>query len=58
MKKDLAVLAKQAEKQINQASTEEDLEKVKIEYLGRKGGKLNGVLKGLKKLSITLFGVF
>lgn len=48
---DLNQIKKESEKEINSAKSGAELEEARIKYLGRKG-KLTGILRGLKDLSI------
>lgn len=47
MKQELAALKDEAEKKISQAQNEKELEAVRIEFLGRKQGKITGILRNL-----------
>jgi len=51
MKDELGKLHKEAEQMIRAAEDLASLEKIEVEFLGRKDGKLNNILKGLKDLS-------
>lgn len=47
MKQELAALKDEAEKKISQAQNEKELEAVRIEFLGRKQGKITRILRNL-----------
>jgi len=47
MRDDLKKIEKTAEKQVNEAATEEELEKIRLEYLGRREGALTLILRSL-----------
>jgi len=51
MKEDLAKLRKEALDKIEQIKTLKDLESLDVFYFGRKDGKINNILKGLKDLT-------
>lgn len=51
MKEALQHIKNEFEQSITQITTAEQLESVRVEYLGRNGGKLNEVLRSLKSLS-------
>jgi phenylalanyl-tRNA synthetase alpha chain len=52
MKKDLENLRKNSIEAIKSVKTLSDLEKVELDYFGRKDGQLNNILKALKDLAI------
>ncbi|MBI4215107.1 MAG: phenylalanine--tRNA ligase subunit alpha [Parcubacteria group bacterium] len=52
MQLDLKQLQKEAELKIAQSKEEKDISAIRIEYLGRKDGKLNNILKSLKDLPL------
>ncbi len=52
MKKQLQKIRSQFHKELEAAKTEDQVEAVRISYLGRKGGQLTELLKGLKDLSL------
>ncbi|MFH1426723.1 MAG: phenylalanine--tRNA ligase subunit alpha [Candidatus Kerfeldbacteria bacterium] len=52
MKKKIEHLLEEFTKDIKRASSPEEVEKVRVEYLGRKAGKLNAILRMLKDLPI------
>lgn len=51
MKAKLDSLLKEFDRKAASAASEEDVERIRIHFLGRKGGVLNEVLRGLKELS-------
>lgn len=50
MKDTIEQLQQEALEAISQAQTEDAVEELRVAYVGRKGGKLNEILKGLKDL--------
>ncbi len=50
MKEELGKLKDEAEKKIRQAKDEKELDEVRIEFLGRKQGKITHILRNLKNL--------
>jgi len=52
MREKVERLSKTAKDRINQASTEEELEQLRIEFLGRKQGKITKFIKGIPDLPL------
>ena len=53
MKEELGKLRDEAEKKIRQAKDEKELDGVRIEFLGRKQGKITHILRNLKDLLLV-----
>lgn len=52
MKQELAALKDEAEEKISQAQNEKELDAVRIEFLGRKQGKITRILRNLKDVPL------
>jgi len=54
MKLDLKMLGEEAKRKIRGAKNERDLDEVRVEFLGRKKGKITLFLKNIRNLSLGL----